>query len=110
LLVESRRHIRHGDWYPWLEQNLSLSRQSADRYIGIYRVSMKTPNLSDFKISRSPLYAMFLGPPKRRLSPKAIETIKDEARTKWVGLRRAYQIDREIKLAEEATYKRDRGH
>jgi hypothetical protein len=30
-----------------------------------------------------------------------------EARTKWVGLTRAYQIDREIKLAEEATYKRE---
>jgi hypothetical protein len=31
LLVETRRHIRHGEWYPWFEQNFSLSRQSADR-------------------------------------------------------------------------------
>jgi hypothetical protein len=41
---------------------------------------------------------MFLLPPQRRLSPKAIETIMEEARTKWVGLMRAYQIEREIKL------------
>jgi Protein of unknown function (DUF3102) len=107
LLVEARGHIRHGEWYPWLEQNFSLSRQSADRYIGIFRVSIKTPNLGDFKIRRSVLYAMYLLPPKRRLSPKAIETIMEEARTKWVGLTRAYQIDREIKLAEDATYTRE---
>ena len=31
LLAEARRHLRHGEWYPWLEQNFSLSRQSADR-------------------------------------------------------------------------------
>jgi len=105
LLAEARRHLRDGEWYPWLEQNFSLSRQSADRYIGIYRVSLKTPNLGDLKIRRSVLYAMFLFSPKRRLSPKAIETIMEEARTKWVGLTRAYQIEREIKLAEEAAYK-----
>jgi hypothetical protein len=107
LLVEARRHLRHGEWYPWLEQNFSLSRHSADRYIRIYRESRKSLNLSELKIRPSALYAMFLGPPKRRLSPKAIETIKEEARTKWVGLTRAYQIDREIKLAEEATYRRE---
>jgi hypothetical protein len=107
LLVEARRHMRHGEWYPWLEQNFSLSRQSADRYVGIYRVSMKTPNLGELKIRRSVLYAMFLLPPKRRLSPQAIETIMEEARTKWVGLTRAYQIEREIKLAEDATYRRE---
>jgi Protein of unknown function (DUF3102) len=107
LLVEARRHLRHGEWYPWLEQNFSLSRQSADRYIGIYRVSMKSPNLDDFKIRRSVLYAMFILPPKRRLSSKAIEIIMEEARTKWVGWTRAYQIEREIKLAEEAAHKRE---
>ena len=107
LLAEARRHLRDGEWYPWLEQNFSLSRQSADRYIGIYRLSLKTPNLGDLKIRRSVLYAMFLLPPKRRLSPKAIETIMEEARTKWVGLTRAYQIEREIKLAEEAAYRRE---
>jgi hypothetical protein len=107
LLAEARRHLRHGEWYPWLEQNFSLSRQSADRYIGIYRVSLKTPNLGDLKIRRSVLYAMFLLPPKRRLSPQVVETIMEEARTKWVGLTRAYQIEREIKFAEEAAYKRE---
>jgi hypothetical protein len=107
LLVEARAHLKHGEWYPWLEQNFSLSRQSADRYTGIFRVALKTPNLGDLKIRRSVLYAMFLLPPKRRLSPKAIEIIMEEARTKWVGPARAYQIEREIKLAEDAAYKRE---
>ena len=107
LFVEARAHLKHSERYPWLEQNFSLSRQSADRYTGIYRVALKTPNLGDLKIRRSVLYAMYLLPPKRRLSPKAIETIMEEARTKWVGLTRAYQIEREIKRAEEATYKRE---
>ena len=82
LLAEARRHLRHGEWYPWLEQNFSLSRQTADRCVGIYRVSLKTPNLGELKIRRSMLYAMFLGAPKRRVSPKAIETIMEEARSR----------------------------
>jgi Protein of unknown function (DUF3102) len=30
LLVEARAKVKHGQWYEWLKENFSLSRQSAE--------------------------------------------------------------------------------
>ena len=107
LLVEARSHLHHGEWYRWLKEHFSLSRQSADRYVGLYKVHLKTPILSELKIRPSLLYQMFLNPPKRRPSPKVIDAIMEEARTKWVGYERALQIEREIRRAENEAAERE---
>jgi hypothetical protein len=88
-------------------EHFSLSRQTADRYVGLYKVHLKSPNLSDLKIRRSLLYWMFLNPPKRRPSAKVIDAIMEEARTKWVGFERALQIEREIRRAENEVAERE---
>ncbi|HXX04745.1 MAG TPA: DUF3102 domain-containing protein, partial [Xanthobacteraceae bacterium] len=100
LLVEARSHLHRGEWCRWPMGHFSLSRQTADRYVGLYKVCRKTPNLGALKIRRSVLYWIYLNPTKRRPLAKVIEAIIEEARTKWVGLTRAYEIEHQIRRAE----------
>jgi hypothetical protein len=100
LLIEAKAQIEYGDWYSWLKKNFSLSRQSADRYIKLHQALVKTPKIGDLKIRSTLLDALLLFPPKRRFPPAAEAAILKEAETKWVGLTRAYEIQREIKRAE----------
>ena len=98
LLIEARKHLPHGQWYPWLKENFSLSRQTADRYIKLHRAVAKTPKIGELKLRSTLLEDLFIS--KRQFPPEVKEAIYKEAESKWVGRERAYEIQREMKQAE----------
>jgi hypothetical protein len=75
--------------------------------IKLHKGAAKIPNFGNLKIRPSLLDKLILSPPKRSFPPEVQAAIFKEAETKWVGLTRAYQLEHEIKRAEEAAYKRD---
>jgi hypothetical protein len=51
FLIESREHLEHGEWLPWLEQNFNLSERTAQRYIAAFTYvasKAKSDTMSDF--------------------------------------------------------------
>jgi Protein of unknown function (DUF3102) len=55
LLAEQRGKSKRGEWLPWLKTNIQFSRQTADRYLRVYKCREKllsVSNLSDaYRIS-----------------------------------------------------------
>jgi hypothetical protein len=105
LLIEAKAQVKHGLWLKWLTENFSLSTSSAERYIKLHKGAAKIPNFGNLKIRPSLLDKLILYPSKRSFPPEVQAVIFKEAETKWVGLTRAYQIEHEIKRAEDAAYK-----
>jgi hypothetical protein len=49
LLIESRKHLDHGEWLPWLEKNFDLSERTAQRYVATAEYIVgKSDTVSDF--------------------------------------------------------------
>jgi hypothetical protein len=45
LLCEAREQCRHGEWIPWVEENLPFGRMQPNKYIRIFEDSEK-PNVN----------------------------------------------------------------
>jgi hypothetical protein len=65
LLIESRKHLQHGDWQPWLAENFDLSYRTAVNYCAaaeyVERKS-KSATVADFAcLSPTVLYALAAG-------------------------------------------------
>jgi hypothetical protein len=41
LLIESRKHLEHGEWQPWLAENFNLSQRTAVRYASAHNYAAK---------------------------------------------------------------------
>jgi len=98
LLTEGREALEHGAWYPWLRDEFAWSRQTADRYIGVYELSLKTPNLGDLKLDISTLYLLA----EAQTPPDARAQIIEIARDRGIVHKDAKQIVRDARCADEA--------
>lgn len=84
LLCEQKAALKHGQWEPWIAENLDFSKATAKRYMNIYefRTENENVNWSDLKLSE--LYA---GMTEKKRTPQEKkerrEALKkqDEART-----------------------------
>jgi DUF3102 family protein len=63
LLIESREHLEHGEWLPWLAENFALSDRTALNYMNAAAyVARKSETVSDFaNLSPTVLYALAAG-------------------------------------------------
>jgi DUF3102 family protein len=63
LLIESREHLQHGEWLPWLAENFALSDRTALNYMNAAEyVARKSETVSDFaNLSPSVLYWLAAG-------------------------------------------------
>ena len=58
LLTESKADLGHGNWLPWLEQEFGWSDSTALRYMQVYQLSLKFPNLGDLDLPASAIYQL----------------------------------------------------
>jgi hypothetical protein len=66
LLIESRKHLEHGEWQDWLAENFDLSLRSAQNPVAAAeyaaRVKSKSANVADFSnLALTVLYALAAG-------------------------------------------------
>jgi hypothetical protein len=64
LLIESRKHLDHGEWQPWVAENSGLSIRTAQNYLNAAEyVRSKSATVADFITNLSPtvLYEMAAG-------------------------------------------------
>jgi Protein of unknown function (DUF3102) len=49
ILTEQKAKLKHGEWLPWMRDNLEFSRQTADNYRKLYdrRAEIKMPTISN---------------------------------------------------------------
>jgi hypothetical protein len=98
LLVEAKEQVKHGDWYQWLDKNFAMSKPSASRYMRLYEAT-KSLNLSDLKIRAELLYAMYVD---EVFDEPVVKQILREAKRKWIGMKRAEQLQRAHKSKDPA--------
>jgi len=62
LLIESRKHLEHGEWLAWLAENFDLSPRTAQRYVAATEYVAKSDTVSYFaNLSASVLYRLAEG-------------------------------------------------
>lgn len=63
LLIESRQHLKHGEWEPWLTENFDLSYRTALRYVKVAEYTdAKYATVADLEVlSPSVLYRLAEG-------------------------------------------------
>jgi DUF3102 family protein len=62
LLIESRKHLEHGEWLAWLTENFDLSPRTAQRYVAAAEYVAKNDTVSHFaNLSASVLYRLAEG-------------------------------------------------
>jgi hypothetical protein len=63
LLIESRKHLAHGEWQPWLAENFDLSYRTALNYVDAAEyVAQKCNAVAHFSnLAPSVLYALAAG-------------------------------------------------
>lgn len=47
LLLEAKLAVGHGNWLPWLKQNVGLSERTAQGYMRLARLGMKSATVAD---------------------------------------------------------------
>jgi hypothetical protein len=104
LFIEAKKRVGHGQWLDYLEENFSLSKSTVENYMRISRGAAKIPNFGNLRLESNLLNPLFATSPKRGFAKEVRDAIFEEARTKWVGWGRAYEIEREIRRAAEQTY------
>ena len=63
LLIESRKHLEHGEWQPWLVENFDLSLRTAQNYVAAAEYVAQIGNVvADFSnLAPTVLYALAAG-------------------------------------------------
>src|SRR5262245_34288200 len=62
LLIESRKHLQHGEWQAWLAENFDLSYRTAHRYVSAAEYLAKSDTVAHFaNLSPTVLYALAEG-------------------------------------------------
>ena len=62
LLIESRKHLDHGEWQAWLVKNFNLSYRTALRYVSAAEYVAKSDTVAHFaNLSASLLYQLAEG-------------------------------------------------
>jgi hypothetical protein len=62
LLIESRKHLDHGEWQVWLAENFDLSYRTALRYVSAAEYVAKSDTVAHFaNLSASVLYQLAEG-------------------------------------------------
>jgi hypothetical protein len=110
LLAEAKGQVKHGEWLPWLEENFSMSKATAQRYLQVHKF-LKNRTVRDLEaaanLSASALYDLAGDAAMARAAihyytPEAVEAVLDEAAAgKRVGRDRAWSITSKIRDAEE---------
>jgi len=49
LLTEQKESLQHGEWLPWVRDNLPFSDRTARRYVKVYSQKDKLANVTDLK-------------------------------------------------------------
>ena len=85
LLIESRKHLDHGEWQPWVAENSGLSIRSAQNYCAaaeyVARAKSKSATVADFaNLSATVLYALAAGHRYNEQEEAAILTASRERR------------------------------
>src|SRR5271165_5706446 len=50
FLTRQKAKLKHGEWLPWVKENLEFSRQTADNYRRLYENRDKLPSLSNLSL------------------------------------------------------------
>jgi hypothetical protein len=60
LLAEQKAQLKHGDWLPWVNENLEFSERTARNYLSLFqrREELKSANIADL----TDAYRMLAGP------------------------------------------------
>ena len=62
LLIESRKHLKHGEWQPWLAENFDLSYRTAVNYCDAAEYAEQKCNVADFgNLASALLYSLAAG-------------------------------------------------
>jgi hypothetical protein len=51
LLTAQKDSLKHGEWLPWVKQNLPFSEDTAGRYMGVYRKRDRIPQRAEFQLT-----------------------------------------------------------
>jgi hypothetical protein len=47
MLIAKREELEHGDWMPWCAEQLPISYETANRWIGLFNFARKNPDALD---------------------------------------------------------------
>jgi hypothetical protein len=94
LLGEAKEKIPHGGWLPWLENEFSMSKRSAQNYVRAAEYAAKYENFAHLKLSPSALLLI-----SRYEQPEVAEAVIKAAKEKYLGHDQARAIIKKI-LAE----------
>ena len=73
LLTEQKADLQHGQWLPWIRENMPFSKRLAQDYIRFYehREELKSATLAGLTDARR-----YLTPPKEKSADSALSTIR----------------------------------
>jgi hypothetical protein len=97
LMIESRQHLDHGQWMPWLAENFDLSYRTATRYIGVAEYVAKCDTVANFEwLAPTVLYQLADG----KYNEAEEKAIRAAIQKQAVGPDLAMQICAELKAPE----------
>jgi hypothetical protein len=88
LLNEANLRVKHGEWATWLQNNFALSRQTADNYRKVHKLSIKMPTIGDLRLRPGALYDLCTFEDEPEVSAAVLEEAKD----RWVDSARVGEI------------------
>jgi hypothetical protein len=88
LLNEVSLQVKHGEWATWLQNNFALSRQTADNYRKVHKLSIKMPTIGDLRLRPGALYDLCTFED----DPEVIAAVLEEAKDRWVDSTRVGEI------------------
>lgn len=105
LLAEAKEKMAHGEWLPWLKNEVSMSDRSAQKYIKASDFAIKYELGADLNLSPSALFLV-----SRYDQPEIADAVIKAAREKHLGCDQTKEIiDRSLAELEptNATQSRD---
>ena len=87
LLAEAKAQVQHGEWLPWLKNELSMSERSAQKYVKAADFAAKYELGADLNLSPSALFLI-----SRYDQREIAEAVVRAAKEKHLGCDQAKQI------------------
>jgi len=69
-LAESKSLLAHGEWLPWLEREFQWSERTAQNFLRIHELSLKSANIADLELPMTGLYLL--------AAPSTPEAVRDD--------------------------------
>lgn len=91
LLVEQKARLRHGEWTPWVKENLPFSPRHSQKYMQIYahREALKAPSMAHLSMNEAIKFINYKPRGNGKHNPEANNNSERKPRSKTL---KSYEI------------------